>query len=525
MKRKLLIIGCSVTLLLSAFSFPFSAFSQQLVEGKTPAGASGANTKPVEVGGLNAGNVVPLALNSDGTLSLTLGSITFASPQHVIVDSASSVAVTGTFWQATQPVSGTFWQSTQPVSIAAAPLMPNDGGGHTMPVGDASARTIHETIDNSSVAVTGTFWQTTQPVSGTFWQATQPVSGTFWQATQPVSVADGSSTTLGAKADAKSTATDTTAVSEMSVLKEISAMAQAPAAVSTGTNVIGKVGIDQTTPGTTNGVQVNALPVNYTTALTTLQNAAAATGNGSTINTTGLSAVMIYTSGTFSATISFEVSVDGTNFVSVVAGGVGTGSASGNTTASGTAFRVPVSGTQLFRARISSYTSGNVTVVGLGIADGAAQTPVVTLGSTSTWSDTITSALNIFTQSGTNTQGVDAIGYGAINTTTAQMLRTPNKFITFTISASSSETTIWTPTSGKKFRFMGFSLFSDTATVLTFKDNTAGTTIWKDGVGANSRAVNPPMGNGILSAAANNLLTLTCGTAATVNGVAFGTEE
>jgi hypothetical protein len=38
-----------------------------------------------------------------------------------------------------------------------------------------------------SVAVTGTFWQATQPVSGTFWQATQPVSGTFWQATQPVS--------------------------------------------------------------------------------------------------------------------------------------------------------------------------------------------------------------------------------------------------------------------------------------------------------------------------------------------------
>jgi hypothetical protein len=29
----------------------------------------------------------------------------------------------------------------------------------------------------NSVAVTGTFWQTTQPVSGTFWQTTQPVSG------------------------------------------------------------------------------------------------------------------------------------------------------------------------------------------------------------------------------------------------------------------------------------------------------------------------------------------------------------
>lgn len=39
------------------------------------------------------------------------------------------------------------------------------------------------------LAVTGTFWQTTQPVSGTFFQATQPVSGTFWQSTQPISAA------------------------------------------------------------------------------------------------------------------------------------------------------------------------------------------------------------------------------------------------------------------------------------------------------------------------------------------------
>lgn len=33
-------------------------------------------------------------------------------------------------------------------------------------------------VTNASVAVTGTFWQATQPVSGTFWQATQPVSAT-----------------------------------------------------------------------------------------------------------------------------------------------------------------------------------------------------------------------------------------------------------------------------------------------------------------------------------------------------------
>lgn len=66
----------------------------------------------------------------------------------------------------TQPVSGTFWQATQPVSIASMPSTP----------------------------VTGTFWQATQPVSGPLTNAELrasaiPVSGTFFQATQPVSAA------------------------------------------------------------------------------------------------------------------------------------------------------------------------------------------------------------------------------------------------------------------------------------------------------------------------------------------------
>jgi hypothetical protein len=72
----------------------------------------------------------------------------------------SSIAVTGTFWQATQPVSGTFWQATQPVSG---------------PVTDAQLRA-------TAVPVSGTFWQATQPVSGPLTDAqlratAVPVSG------------------------------------------------------------------------------------------------------------------------------------------------------------------------------------------------------------------------------------------------------------------------------------------------------------------------------------------------------------
>jgi hypothetical protein len=164
--------------------------------------------------------------------------VSFASAQHVIIDSMpaggadtnvtdraarllgkvsidqttpgttngvqvnnASLAVTGTFWQATQPVSGTFWQTTQPVSLASMPSTPVTGTfwQATQPVSLASLPAlpagtsligkvgIDQTtpgttngvqVTNASIAVTGTFWQATQPVSGTFWQATQPVSGT-----------------------------------------------------------------------------------------------------------------------------------------------------------------------------------------------------------------------------------------------------------------------------------------------------------------------------------------------------------
>lgn len=75
----------------------------------------------------------------------------------------SSMAVTGDFYPAVQPVSGTVAVSgTVPVSIAAMPTTP----------------------------VTGTFWPATQPVSGTVGvSGSVPVTGTFFPATQPVSIA------------------------------------------------------------------------------------------------------------------------------------------------------------------------------------------------------------------------------------------------------------------------------------------------------------------------------------------------
>lgn len=75
--------------------------------------------------------------------------------------------------------------------------------------------------------------------------------------TTAVTIADGAAVTVGTKTDAKSTATDGTSTSAISIWKQISASVQALATgtvLAAGTALVGKVGIDQTTPGTTNAI-------------------------------------------------------------------------------------------------------------------------------------------------------------------------------------------------------------------------------------------------------------------------------
>jgi hypothetical protein len=110
----------------------------------------------------------PIPLPIDGgnpTAVLVTGSVTLvgstdglaldASIQTLITDLTNGTAhIIIDNFPASQAVTGTFWQATQPVSIATMPTTP----------------------------VTGTFWQAVQPVSGTVavsnFPATQPVSGT-----------------------------------------------------------------------------------------------------------------------------------------------------------------------------------------------------------------------------------------------------------------------------------------------------------------------------------------------------------
>jgi hypothetical protein len=99
---------------------------------------------------------------------------------------------------ASRAVTGTFYQTTQPVSMASAQVASGAYASGSIASGAIASGAIAAGALASGAAVSGAF-------------------------------ADGSLVTLGTKADAKNSATDTTAVTLMQVMKEISYMAQNPA--------------------------------------------------------------------------------------------------------------------------------------------------------------------------------------------------------------------------------------------------------------------------------------------------------
>lgn len=99
--------------------------------------------------------------------------------------------------------------------------------------------------------------------------------------------------------------------------------------------------------------------------VTTLQNAATATGNGATLSMDHYAYAGIQVSGTFNGTVTFECTVDGTNWVSAACLDVSSTSRvhQATTNSPGVFTFDEFVGIVAFRARISAYTSGSVTVV------------------------------------------------------------------------------------------------------------------------------------------------------------------
>ncbi len=94
---------------------------------------------------------------------------------------------------------------------------------------------------------------------------------------------------------------------------------------------------------------------------------AVANGNGTAMTVLGLPLVRVQVQGVTTATITFEVTVDGTNWDAVEAVDPSDGSKSTTTTADGQ-FWVPVGGAYQLRSPISGYSGGTIDIMGYGVS-------------------------------------------------------------------------------------------------------------------------------------------------------------
>lgn len=342
-------------------------------------------------------------------------------------------AVTGTFWQATQPVSGTVTANagsgTFAVSAASLPLPTGAATAAKQPAfgtaGTASADVLTVQgiasmtalkVDGSAVtqpvSISGTL-PVSGPLTDTQLRASAvPVSGTFWQTTQPVSIAsmpstpvtdNGGSLTVDAPVTTPVFVRLSDGAAAISTLPvSIAATVNVSAAQSgtwnigsvttlpslaAGSAIIGKVGIDQTTPGTTNKVSIGTdgtvaatqsgtWNVGTVTTLTSITNAVATTAPAITKGTQGANGWTVQDlkdSGRTSIMVTASVASTATSetliTVSTSKGLAAVTTASSNTITTGKRFRIQ----GIFAtARNSTGTTAGVATIRLRAAVGGA---------------------------------------------------------------------------------------------------------------------------------------------------------
>ncbi len=294
-----------------------------------------------------------------------------------------SVAVSN--FPSSQPVTGTFFQATQPVSAAILPL----------PAGAATQTTLAAVLAAlASVPVTGTFWQTTQPISGAVTANAGTNLNTSALALESGGNLAGVNTNAGAITDAAVAAGATGSLSAK--LRAISRDLIANIVLAPGTNLIGKFGIDQTTPGTTNAVaatqagswSVSTTPVSDVTTsgnITTIngtQNTGAATIANQSVGLTALNGectLSIQVEGTWTGTLVVQGRLDGTNWVTLDVVLIVATNVIGTTIASAATglFQADIAGYQDVRVSASAAATGTATVT---LRASTAQSPLLASG-------------------------------------------------------------------------------------------------------------------------------------------------
>ena len=505
------------------------------------------------IGGTDGTNLRPLLVDTSGRPFINVnGSVAttgafFQATQPVSIAAMPTTPVTGSFYQTTQPVSiaampttpvtGSFYQTTQPVSIAAMPTTPVTG-----PLTDLQLRATAVPVAGSffqatqpvsilampTTAVTGAFFQTTQPVSiatmpttpvtGSFWQATQPVSiaampttpvtGSFWQATQPVSVASMPITAVTIAATTGPVAAGTAAANS---------------------TLFGGV-YNATTPTPTTGQQ---LAIQLDSTGSTLVNTPDAKGSGTlgalnaavTISTAGgKGGVLIQVKNT-AASLSLQVegSLDGGATWWATETCTYPYSQSSNATinpfvyaanATNWVYFSNSSGFQMLRVRCSAYTSGSS-----AITMSASATAMIQGIAPNFYGVRAGAVTNVTNAPAIN--GDQAATY-LITDKNGRLLTVPfaergRTFAQTTAIAVITETTVVTAGGAGVFNdlsFLSFSNSSATATLVALKDATAGTTrgTWWIAAGA---SLSIPFTTPLSQAVANSNWSVTCSVAAT----------
>lgn len=112
--------------------------------------------------------------------------------------------------------------------------------------------------------------------------------------------------------------------------------------------------------------KVGSDPTGNMSSLLTFQSGAVAIGNGTAVDVSGYSTLFTQVTISNTATVSFEGSLDGTNYSLIATNSQnGTGTSQTTTNAAGTSiWRFNVAGLKFVRFRISAYTSGTIDVTG-----------------------------------------------------------------------------------------------------------------------------------------------------------------
>lgn len=107
----------------------------------------------------------------------------------------------------------------------------------------------------------------------------------------------------------------------------------------------------------------------YTTRAV-LQSAVSATGDGGTLDVSGLASVGFQVSGTFTATVTFEATINGADWFSLRAKNVATGAVAATATAAG-GYVADCAGLALVRARVTWTSGTSVTITAYAGPEGA----------------------------------------------------------------------------------------------------------------------------------------------------------